>query len=166
MLKWPFAAAGAFAAAGLLIAAFAVPVASGEASTLPARASLLFIASDGIPVPGGPLPPADPSYCPGATGGGPGGAPPNSIIGTLTIGGSPAPAGTIIQVAFDGLAGPARRTTDTGGYRLDYAAGIASCANHVGAAISILVNGQAAPSGVNVGDPATNPVLIFNVSVN
>jgi hypothetical protein len=75
-----------------------------------------------------------------------------SLFGTLTIAGQPAPAGTIVQSVFDGKVGPARATTQAGGYRLDFSAGGPGCANQVGAAISVLVQGQIFPTGSKVGD--------------
>jgi hypothetical protein len=56
--------------------------------------------------------------------------------------------------------------TATGGYRVDWAAGIAGCANQVGAAISILVDGRVIPAGVNVGDGGGSPLTVFNINVN
>lgn len=151
------------------LAAFTVREATAQPG--PERPHRVFIpmaARDGVvsqPEPGGPLPPADPSYCPGSTGGAAPPSPPNSVIGLLTIGGQPAPRGTIVQIAFDGKAGPAERTREAGGYRIDYAAGGAQCANKVGAAIAIIVNGQAMPTGVKVGDAVANPFLRFDIAI-
>jgi len=89
-------------------------------------------------------------YC-APTSDGPGAGPPNSVIGLFTIGGAPAPAGSAVSLAFDGVIGPTRLTTDAGGYRVDYRANIDTCANRVGASISIVYNGQFFPSGHTVG---------------
>lgn len=87
--------------------------------------------------------------------------PPNSVIGTLTIAGQPAPAGTVVSLAFDGVPGPGRPTTTAGGYRVDYNAAGSDCANRVGAAITVIVNGQAFPAG-RVGDGTP---IVANVAV-
>lgn len=116
----------------------ALAPASAQEPELPVRAVLPMLASDGIDW-GGELPQPDPSYC---------GVEPNpqrppeaAIFGTLTVGGAPAPAGTTVQILFDGKAGPAVRTTDAGGYKILFDVGGASCSNHVGAMISFRVNG-------------------------
>ncbi len=88
-------------------------------------------------------------------------APPNAVIGTLTIGGTAAPAGTVVSLAFDGVVGPSRQTTAAGGYRVDYGAAGADCANRVGAAISVIVNGQAFSTGATVG--GTENPLVFGI---
>ena len=90
-------------------------------------------------------------------------APPNAVIGTLTIGGAAAPAGTVVSLSFDGVVGPSRETSAAGGYRVDYAAGGADCANRVGASIAVIVNGQAFSTGATVGG-SENP-LIFGIDV-
>lgn len=87
-------------------------------------------------------------------------SPPNSVIGIFTIGGSPAPAGTSVSLAFDGVLGPTRLTGAAGGYRVDYAAAQASCANRVGAAISVVYNGVYYPTGHTVGDSPGVPVNV------
>jgi hypothetical protein len=120
---------------------------AGAQSNLPVRARIGAVAADGTP---SALPPPDPSYCLPA--GGPGSTPPMSLFGTLTFAGQPAPAGTIVQVLFDGKPGLARATTQAGGYRLDFSAGGPGCANQVGAAISVLVQGQVFSTGSKVGD--------------
>ena len=142
--------------------------ASATSPTLTPRGILPLVASDGTPdpapaVPSGNLPPPDASYC--EPSGGAGSAPPNAVIGTLTIGGSPAPAGTLVQVILNGATGPASLTRAAGGYRVDYATGGSSCANAVGVSIAIKVNSQVFDSGVKVGDAAAIPFLRFNVAV-
>jgi hypothetical protein len=132
------------AAAGLAVASLPFLVNSpatpaGAQASLAPRAHTVMLARDGVFSSTPSLPPPDPSYCP-ATGNPP--APPNSIIGTLTIGGAPAPAGTVVQIVLDGKNGPARLTSQAGGYRVDYAVGGPGCPNHVGAPIGIRVNGQ------------------------
>ena len=93
-------------------------------------------------------------YCPNNTSS----APPNTVFGLFTIGGAPAPKGTSVSLAFDGVVGPTRATTADGGYRVDYAAGPTTCANRVGAAISVVYNGGFYPTGHVVGDSPGVPV--------
>lgn len=111
-----------------------------------------------------PLPPVDPGYCPGTdAGGGMPATPPNSVLGLLRIGGVDVPAGSVVQVLFDGRAGPAALTAAAGGYRVDYQVGAASCINHTGAALAIRVNGVTYDTGRHVGDPAADPFLRFDI---
>ena len=77
--------------------------------------------------------------------------PPNSVFGLFKVGGVDVPAGASVSLAFDGVIGPTRITTDSGGYRVDYNAGPQNCANRVGAAISVIYNGVAYPTGQTVG---------------
>ncbi len=141
--------------AGFVLSAAAVgsvlslPFAAAQDSELPYRSALPMLASDGLI---DPLPPADPAYCvvPPST-------PPNPpnqdvVTGNLSIGGLPAPAGTLVQLFFDGKAGPAVRTDTVGVYRFEYGIGGANCANRPGAAVSVQVAGQAFPTGKVVGD--------------
>ena len=85
-------------------------------------------------------------------------SPPNTVIGIFTIGGTPAPVGTSVSLAFDGVVGPTAQTVAAGGYRVDYGAGDADCANRVGAAISVVVNGRFYATGHTVGDSPGAPV--------
>ncbi len=104
-----------------------------------------------------PTPPpvvAGGDYCPNSSSS----SPPNSVIGIFTIGGAPAPAGSAVSLAFDGVIGPTRLSTAAGGYRVDYFAGPESCANRVGAAIAVVYNGQFFPTGHTVGDSPGAPV--------
>jgi hypothetical protein len=102
-----------------------------------------------------PVPTATPApsgkYCPSDGGSS---APPNAVFGLVTIGGAAAPAGTVLALAFDGVPGPtATVTVEDGkaGYRMLYAGGGGDCANKVGAAMSLIVNGQAFSTGGLVG---------------
>ena len=99
----------------------------------------------------------------------PGYVPPNAVFGTVSIGGAPAPQDTIVQVFFDGKAGPAdaaTRGSSSSGYGIDYAAGsAASCSNKVGAAIQVVVAGRLFDTGLKVGDEAANPVFRYDVVV-
>ncbi len=156
-----------------LLGGFAFYVAGASAqpapSTLPYKLYAPIVARDGVAAqpttPGGNLPPADPSYCPGSSGTSAPPSPPNSVIGLITIGGVQAPAGTLIQIVFDGKVGPAARTAAAGGYRVDYAGGTAGCANQVGATIGIRINGGTTiTSTVKVGDSAANPFLRFDIA--
>jgi hypothetical protein len=97
-------------------------------------------------------------YCPNVSSS----MPPNSVFGLFTIGGAPAPAGTEVGLAFDGVVGPVRATAEAGGYRVDYNASIDTCANRVGAAISIYHNGVLYPTGQVVGG---GPAFRFDLAV-
>lgn len=164
MLKY-LAGVGGLALVVFVLGAATMP-AQAQQPQLTVRGQLPYVARDGAPDPADPragLPPADASYCQPSGGGSSG--PPNSIFGFLRVGGAPAPAGTIVQVTFDGARGPAYRTREAGGYRVDYAAGGGDCANHVGAIMGVLVNGTVYATGVPVGDMAANPFLQFNIDV-
>lgn len=124
--------------------------ASAQPSELPRRGVVPMVASDGI-FTGGDLPAPDPSYC--AVSGGT--QQPSAVFGLVTIGGLPAPVGTIVQLTFDGKGGPAERVAVDArgsGYSLIFDKGGPGCANRVGAAVSVLVNGQAVSTGKLVGD--------------
>jgi hypothetical protein len=110
--------------------------------------------------------PPPPAYVPGDTycGNITGTAPPNSVIGQFTIAGAPAPAGTVVALAFDGVPGPSRATPAAGGYRVDYSGGSSGCANQVGAAISVIYAGTAYSTGHTVGDSPGVPV-VFHLNI-
>ena len=136
--------------------------ASAQPSELPRRGVVPMVASDGI-FTGGDLPAPDPSYC-AVTGGT---QQPSAVFGLVTIGGLPAPASTVVQLSFDGKAGPAERVTVDSrgsGYSLIFDNGGPGCANRVGAAVSLLVNGQAVSTGKLVGDIAFDGYL-FNIAI-
>ena len=107
-----------------------------------------------VPEPTAPPVVAGGDYCPNNNSS----SPPNSVIGIFTIGGAPAPAGTAVSLAFDGVIGPTRLTSAAGGYRVDYFAGPEACANRVGASISVVYNGAYYPTGHAVGDSPGVPV--------
>lgn len=154
----------ALAPVAMLWAALAGP-ASAESGQNPGqghRLAIPLLSFDVSPSAAGDLPPADSAYCPGQSG--PAGGPPNTVFGTLHLGGEAAPSGTVVQIMFDGLAGPAGRTTATGGYRVDYAAGGGDCANHIGALIEILVDGRRFGNGTSVGDDAARPFLRLDIA--
>ncbi|MCC6380921.1 MAG: hypothetical protein IT304_00355 [Dehalococcoidia bacterium] len=163
MALFPSRVALAVALATVTFATALVPSFHAAAAdpVLTVRAVIPLAARDGLTVDSG-LPAPDASYCAPAD---PSGAPPNSVLGMLTIGGGAAPTGTVVQVFFDGKAGPAERTRAAGGYRVDYAAGGATCANRVGAAIAVKVNGQIFASTARVGDAAAIPFLRLDVAV-
>lgn len=92
-------------------------------------------------------------------------APPNSMVGQLTIGGALAPIGTVVSLAFDGVIGPGKPTVAAGGYRVDWSAGGEGCANRFGAAISVVVNGQYFVSPFTVGSTGGSPFIRFDVAV-
>lgn len=155
----------ALLAVAAALAVMSLGVSAQANPEMPYRVFAPNVASDGVTFPGnGGLPAPDPSYCPGNTGGGAPPTPPNSVFGLLTINGQPAPAGTVVQLVFDGKVGPAARTLEPGGYRVDYAASHSGCSNKVGAAVSVLVNGQVYPTGKTIGGPDTFP-LIHNITV-
>ncbi|MGI8925854.1 MAG: hypothetical protein ACR2HN_04310 [Tepidiformaceae bacterium] len=100
------------------------------------------------------------AYCPTISSS----APPNSVIGLFTVGGQPAPAGTTVGLAFDGVPGPSTITAAAGGYRVDYGAAGAACANRVGAAISVLYNGASYPTGHVIGE-GKGPLVRFDLAL-
>ncbi len=72
----------------------------------------------------------------------------------MTQSGANVPAGTYeIFLAFDGVLGPSTFNGD-GSFRIDFYASTEVCANRVGAALSVYVNGQYIPTGHSVGDGA------------
>lgn len=113
-------------------------------------------APEPTPVPTVPPVVAGGAYCPNDSSS----SPPNSVIGIFTIGGAPAPAGSVVSLAFDGVIGPGRLTTAAGGYRVDYFAGPEACANRVGAAIAVVFNGGFYPTGHTIGDSPGAPVNV------
>ena len=146
----------------------------GGASQLPHRAIAVDVAYDVPPPTATPTPPAyppppppDADYCQPGGFGPP--TPPNAVIGLFTIGGQPAPAGTLITLTFNGRRGPSKYITEAGGYGIFYAAGGQGheppCINQVGSEIGVLVNGQAEQSGVMVGDPISRLVFTFDVAL-
>lgn len=92
-------------------------------------------------------------------------APPNSMVGQLTIGGQLAPVGTVVSIAFDGVVGPGKPTIAAGGYRVDWSAGGEGCANRFGAVISVVVNGQFVTSPFSVGSTGGSPLIRFDVTI-
>jgi hypothetical protein len=147
--------------AGILSFAPAGPATAQSGLTV--RGFVPVLARDGIYTANSNLPQPDPSYCP-ATGNPP--SPPNSILGLLTIGGAPAPAGTVVQIVLDGKVGPARFVAAPGGgYRLDYAVGGAGCPNRVGVSIGVLVNGVIVPTGKTVGSGGAGVPDRFDIAI-
>lgn len=148
-------------ALGVLALAWSASTGSAQqGSSLPNRAVVPMVSSEGFATPAPtavpvrkPPPPSGPGYC-GSTPGGPP-FPPNSIFGLLTIGGVEAPKETLVWLTFDGQPGPGAYTLAAGGYRVDYAAGGAGreprCINEVGSRLGILVDGVNVDAGVIVG---------------
>jgi len=96
-------------------------------------------------------------YCPGIDQS----TPPNTVIGLFTIGGKPAPMGTAVTLAFDGVPGPTGNSgLAAGGYHIDYAAGGGNCANRVGSVITVIYNGVPYPTGHKVGDSPGGPIRV------
>ena len=112
------------------------------------------------PTPAAPAVVAGGEYCPNVSSS----SPPNTVFGLFTIGGVDAPAGTEVGLAFDGVLGPVRATKAAGGYRVDYGAAPETCANRVGAGISVYHNGVLYPTGRSVGDSPGAPV-VFDLAV-
>lgn len=77
---------------------------------------------------------------------------PTRVFGVFSVGGFAAPAGALVALAFDGVAGPANQTPEAGGYRVDFAPAGADCANRVGAVITLVYNGVSYATGHTVGD--------------
>lgn len=159
------------AALAASVSSFAIGMADGP-SKLPRRAVMGMIAHDegGVLAAAAtprPTPPPGPGYCQPSGQGIP--TPPNAVFGLLTIGGQPAPAGTMVYLTFDGKPGAGVYTDDAGGYRIFYAAGGQGheppCINQVGSEIGVQANGAIAPSGVHVGDGEANPGLRFDAAI-
>lgn len=99
------------------------------------------------PEPAAPVAAAGGDYCPSSDNS----FPPSSVFGLFRIGGVDVPAGATVSLAFDGVIGPSRTTTDAGGYRVDFNAAPENCANRVGASISVVYNGVSYATGLTVG---------------
>jgi hypothetical protein len=80
--------------------------------------------------------------------------PPTRVIGLLQIDGQPAPAGTTVSLAFDGVVGPSVVTREAGGYAVDFAPAGSDCANRVGSRIAVVVGSRVFATGAVVGDGA------------
>lgn len=157
----------------MVVAATRLAPGADAQSPLPPRAVMAFVAAGEqvptLPTPARPAPPPGPEYCgPSAAVGAPP-FPPNSVFGLLTIGGSPAAAGTLVYLTFDGQPGPGVFTTEEGGYRIRYAAGgqghVPRCINEVGSELGIMVDGRTVASGVLVGDPDFGLAFRFDVAL-
>ena len=83
------------------------------------------------------------------------------MAGSLTIGGAAAPVGTIVSLAFDGVVGPGGPTRAAGGYAIDFSFGGSDCANRIGAAISVFVNGKLYGTGAVV---SAEPFVLANIA--
>lgn len=96
-------------------------------------------------------------YCPSVSAT----APPTTVGGTVLIGGVPPAAGTVVALAFDGVGGPSGvvtvESTASGlkaGYAIRFSGGPSDCANRVGSAISVVIDGTHYATGRFVGDGA------------
>lgn len=163
----------ACAAVAMLVTMLRLSTGVNAQAGLEPRAVLAFVAFGEtlptLPTPARPTPPPGPGYCgPSAAIGAPP-FPPNSVFGLLTIGGEPAPAGTLVMLTFDGRPGPGVYTEKDGGYRVRYAAGGQGheprCINEVGSELGVLVNGAQLSSGILVGDPEFGLALRFDIDV-
>jgi hypothetical protein len=145
----------------------------GHPSNLPRRAIVALVANDaGKPTPVPlqtfpPPPPPGPGYCVPSSLEVP--SPPNALFGHFTIGGQPAPAGTLVTLTFDGKPGPNIYTAAPGGYAFFWSAGGQGhnppCINQVGTEFGFLINGQAVRTGVHVGDPEAYLVFDFDIAL-
>ena len=103
------------------------------------------------------MPTASASYCDTI---GPN-SPPNSVLGILKIDGKDVPAGTPVQIAFDGVPGPAEYTRAAGGYRVDFGtSSTTGCPNKNGAKITVIVEGKTYDIGATVG---SLPAVRFDI---
>ncbi len=159
------------AAAGGALGLVALSAVSNSAaqSQLQRRAIVAAVSHDesAAPRPTAPAPPPPgPGYCE-PTGDAPP-TPPNAIFGTFTIGGAPAPPGTLVTLTFDGKPGPSAYTEAAGGYRVFYAAGGQGheppCINVVGSMMGLTTGGLHIESGSAVGDVETRLVFPFDVA--
>lgn len=89
-------------------------------------------------------------YCVRSSSGVP--TPPNTVFGLLEVGGEQVPAGTVVTMTFDGVPGPSEAITESGGYRIDWNAGGQGCANQVGSAMALVVDGVSYPVGTVGGN--------------
>lgn len=133
------------------------PTATPEPSPTPAPRRTTSGSTSSGPV--ATQPPAEPApaprpqittgtYCPPPPG--PGSAP-NAVLGLLRIGGEPAPAGTTVSLAFDGVIGPSVATAEAGGYRVLWSIAGGDCVNRAGTALGVVVNGQLFMTGKVAG---------------
>jgi hypothetical protein len=101
------------------------------------------------------------TYCPGAS-------PdtlPTTLAGLITIGGEPAPAGTVVTLLFDGVAGPSTTVVQEdgrSGFTFRFSPGATGCANRPGAALTVVVDG----AGYSVGSwTAGEPFLLRTIAI-
>jgi hypothetical protein len=90
------------------------------------------------------------------------------VLGAITIGGVPAPPGTLVTLAFDAVTGPGEEVTianGVAGFSIDFNAAQGECANRVGAAIGAYVNGQLISSGVTVGGGGQGGFIRFDIAI-
>lgn len=118
------------------------------------------VAANTVPAgvtPRGPLPTPDGRYCDTITRN----SPPNSLLGILKLKGKDAPAGTPVQVMFDGVAGPAEYTRADGGYRVDFGTASGDCPNKNGAKLTLVIDGKTYDTGATVG---SLPAIRFDIN--
>ncbi len=85
------------------------------------------------------------------------------VFGLLTIKGADAPLGTVATLAFDGIPGPSEASTQKGGYAVEFRSSNETCANRVGAALSVIINGQSFATGRIVG--STEAFVRFDIAI-
>lgn len=136
------------------------PTATQRPSGAPAAERFEEGAAGGGPEPGPPPPTpttepivAGGDFCPPASVG-PGSLPSARVAGAVRRGGVPVPAGEVqLVLAFDGVGGPSTTNTE-GAFKFDFYAAGEGCANRVGAAISVIADGQVFATGHTIGDGA------------
>lgn len=100
-------------------------------------------------------------YCPGSS-------PdilPTTLAGIITIGGEPAPPGTVVTLLFNGVAGPSAAVVvedGRSGYSFRFSPGPAGCANRPGASLTVVIDGVGYSAGTWI---AGEPFLLRNIAV-
>jgi len=91
-----------------------------------------------------------------------GGAPDGRVAGALILNGQPAPVGTNVSLAFNGVMGPSRVTDAAGQYRVDFYIGGSQCANGPGSSITVVVNGKSYSTGRTM--PASGTLIGYSIA--
>jgi len=91
-----------------------------------------------------------------------GGAPDGRVAGALILNGQPAPIGTNVSLAFNGVVGPSRVTDAAGQYRVDFYIGGAQCANGPGSSIAVVVNGRSYSTGRTM--PTSGTLIGYSIA--
>ncbi len=91
-----------------------------------------------------------------------GGAPDGRVAGALILNGQPAPVGTNVSLAFNGVVGPSRVTDTAGQYRVDFFIGGSQCANGPGSSIAVVVNGKSYSTGRTM--PTSGTLIGYSIA--